>query len=83
MVIQSAAPLPNDHSRANRGRIREQAERGRRKREEVDKTVPLLLPSSSAGGKYSHVPSKVITNLQVGLFKAGTGCIEDSTINLT
>ena len=67
----SAAPQPKNHSRANRGRIRDLAERGRRKREEVDKSAPPLLrpssssSSSSAAGKYSHVNSKVSTNLEV------------------
>ena len=58
------APQPKDHSRTNRGRIRQLAERGRRKREEVDSSAPPL-PSSSSTGKYSHVPSKVCSNLEV------------------
>ncbi|CAI8058354.1 Enkurin domain-containing protein 1 [Geodia barretti] len=56
-------PQPKDHSRANRGRIRQLAERGRRKREEVDSSAPPL-PSSSSAGKFSHVPSKVCSNLE-------------------
>ena len=55
---------PKNHSRANQERIRDLAERGRRKREEVDKS---LTPVTSTG-KYSDVPSKVDTNLEVTVY---------------
>lgn len=53
-------PKPKNHSRANHHRILEQAERGRRRREEIDKTARPITSS----GKYTHIPSKVNTNLE-------------------
>lgn len=61
MHVPSKKPLkPKNHSRENYHRIKELAVRGRRRREEMDKTTRPVTSS----GKYPHIPPKVNTNVE-------------------
>jgi hypothetical protein len=53
-------PKPKNYNRENHHRIKELADRGRRKREEIDKTSRPVTSS----GKYTHIHPRVNTNLE-------------------